>query len=94
VPTYEYECLRCGHHFERFQSMTDDPVKRCPACRGKVRRILSGGAGFIFKGSGFYVTDHRSADYKKKAKAEKETGTGAKEKKSEKKPGKEEKKDG
>jgi len=71
MPTYEYECTRCGHRFERFQSMTDEPVKRCPKCRCKVKRILSGGAGFIFKGSGFYITDYRSADYKKKANDEK-----------------------
>lgn len=70
MPTYEYECRRCGHRFERFQSMTDEPVKRCPECRGKVNRLLSGGAGFIFKGSGFYATDYRSDEYKKKAKQE------------------------
>ena len=58
MPTYEYECERCGHRFERFQSITDEPVKRCPQCRGKVRRLLSGGAGFLFKGSGFYITDY------------------------------------
>jgi len=68
VPTYEYECERCGHRFERFQSMKDKPVKRCPECRCKVRRVLHGGAGFIFKGSGFYVTDYRSENYKKRAK--------------------------
>lgn len=70
MPTYEYECQRCGHRFERFQSMTDEPLKRCPECRGKVNRVISGGAGLLFKGSGFYITDYRSDDYKKRAKQE------------------------
>jgi len=70
VPTYEYECQRCGHRFERFQNMSDEPVKRCPECRGKVRRVPSAGAGFLFKGSGFHITDYRSAEYKRRAKEE------------------------
>lgn len=81
MPTYEYECLRCGHVFERFQKMTDDPVKRCPECRGKVRRRIGAGAGLLFKGSGFYTTDYRSSSYEKGKQAE--SGSG-KEKKSEK----------
>jgi len=72
MPTYEYECERCGHKFELFQSMTAPPRKRCPKCRGKVRRLLGTGAGLIFKGSGFYATDYRSDSYKKSAKADKE----------------------
>ncbi len=64
MPTYEYECTKCGHGFERFQKMTDEPVKRCPACRSKVRRVLGTGAGIIFKGSGFYQTDYRPKSYK------------------------------
>lgn len=71
MPTYEYECLRCGHHFELFQKMTDEPRKRCPECRGKVQRCLGTGAGLIFKGSGFYSTDYRSESYKKGAQKEK-----------------------
>ena len=59
MPTYEYECRKCGHRFERFQSITAAPVKTCPECRGKVVRLLSGGAGIIFKGSGFYQTDYK-----------------------------------
>ena len=51
MPTYEYECRKCGHTFERFQSITAPPVKTCPKCKGKVARLLSGGAGIIFKGS-------------------------------------------
>lgn len=63
MPTYEYECTKCDHQFERFQSMKDEPLKRCPKCRCKVRRLLGSGAGIIFKGSGFYQTDYRSKDY-------------------------------
>ena len=51
MPTYDYECRKCGHRFEKFQPITAPPVKTCPQCRGKVARLLSGGAGIIFKGS-------------------------------------------
>ena len=61
MPTYEYECRRCGHHFEKFQSIMAAPVKTCPKCRGRVARVVSGGAGIIFKGSGFYQTDYKKA---------------------------------
>ncbi|MBU1694689.1 MAG: zinc ribbon domain-containing protein [Verrucomicrobia bacterium] len=71
MPTYEYECGRCGHRFEKFQGIKDAPLQRCPKCRGKVRRLLGGGAGILFKGSGFYATDYRSPGYRKAAKAEK-----------------------
>ena len=57
MPTYEYECTSCGHGFEVFQSMSDPPLKDCPECGKEVRRLIFGGAGVIFKGSGFYVTD-------------------------------------
>lgn len=70
MPTYEYECKRCGHHFERFQSITARPVKTCPKCGGEVSRLISAGSGVLFKGSGFYETDYRSAEYKKRAKQE------------------------
>jgi putative FmdB family regulatory protein len=63
MPTYEYECGQCGLAFERFHSMKDEPVRDCPneACGGKgtVRRLISSGAGVIFKGSGFYQTDYK-----------------------------------
>lgn len=68
MPTYEYECEVCKHHFEVFQSMKEPRKKSCPQCKGKVRRLISGGAGLIFKGSGFYITDYRSEGYKSAAK--------------------------
>jgi putative FmdB family regulatory protein len=60
MPTYEYECLKCNHTFEEFKEITAAPRSRCPRCRGKVQRLISGGAGFVFKGSGWYATDARS----------------------------------
>lgn len=68
MPTYEYECTRCGHVFERFQKMTDPPRKRCPKCRSAVRKLIGAGAGLLFKGSGFYQTDYRSDSYREGAK--------------------------
>ena len=60
MPTYEYACQKCAHTFEQFQSMRDDPLVRCPSCGKKsLKRLLGGGAGLIFKGSGFYITDYR-----------------------------------
>ncbi len=59
MPTYSYACNACGHEFERFQAMTDEPVQVCPDCgRKRVRRRIGAGAGLIFKGSGFYQTDY------------------------------------
>ena len=61
MPTYEYACSACGHRFEEFQSIKAAPTKKCPVCKkNKVQRLISAGAGFIFKGSGFYETDYRS----------------------------------
>ena len=84
MPTYEYECEKCRKTFEIFQSMKDDAFKTCPQARcqmkkwgkGKVRRLLGTGAGLIFKGSGFYITDYRSEGYKQAAK--KDSGESAK----------------
>jgi len=70
MPTYEYECTKCGKSFELEQRITDRPRERCPDCRGKVTRVISGGGGIILKGSGFYQTDYRSAEYKKAAQAD------------------------
>ncbi len=60
MPTYEYLCPKCGHAFELFQSMRDEPLKKCPKCKKiGVKRLVGGGAGLIFKGSGFYITDYK-----------------------------------
>jgi len=69
MPTYEYECDKCLHKFETFQSMTDKPLKKCPECGGKVRRLIGKGAGLIFKGSGFYATDYKKKDNKAESSA-------------------------
>ena len=70
MPTYDYACEKCGHEFEIFQSMNDPRLTKCPVkgCRGKVKRKIGSGAGFVFKGSGFYITDYRSEGYKTAAK--------------------------
>lgn len=60
MPTYEYECKICGHHFEMLQKMTDKLTKKCPKCSGAVKRLMGSGVGFIFKGSGFYQTDYKA----------------------------------
>jgi|UniRef100_A0A7C6EBU3 putative FmdB family regulatory protein len=72
MPTYEYQCDKCNYRFELFQKITDSPVKTCPVCNGKVRRLISGGSGLIFKGSGFYITDYKK---KPETKEHKETQT-------------------
>lgn len=59
MPTYDYICTECNNKFERFQSMLDEPIRVCPICGGVVRRIISGGTGLIFKGSGYYITDYK-----------------------------------
>ncbi len=69
MPTYEYECEACKHRFEKYQSMSDKPIRKCPECgKTKAQRVISGGAGVLFKGSGFYQTDYRSKGYKESAK--------------------------
>lgn len=72
MPTYEYECKKCGH-FEVFQNIKDEKLKRCPACKGTVKRLMGSGAGIIFKGTGFYQTDYRSSSYKSGASADKKS---------------------
>jgi putative FmdB family regulatory protein len=62
MPTYDYVCQDCGHEFEAFQSMKDDPLTACPSCQGKVKRRIGGGTGVIFKGSGFYINDSKKKD--------------------------------
>lgn len=76
MPTYEYDCEKCGREFEKIQSIMDPPLKVCPRelCgkkqwgRGRVKRKIGAGAGLLFKGAGFYITDHRSKNYKESAK--------------------------
>src|ERR1043165_3227714 len=76
MPTYEYVCEKCGHEFEKFQSIAAKPLTVCPEelCaqkkwgKGKVKKVIGAGAGLIFKGSGFYITDYRSDKYKEAAK--------------------------
>ena len=78
MPTYDYRCDACGHEFEEFQSITADPLRKCPQCgKLKLQRLLGTGGGIIFKGSGFYQTDYRSDSYKKAAEAEKSGGKAA-----------------
>ena len=83
MPTYEYVCSKCGHEFDLFQSISDKPLAICPEnlCarkkwgRGKVQKKISAGAGLIFKGSGFYITDYRSEKYKEAAKKDSAAST-------------------
>ena len=63
MPTYEYQCRKCRKRHEAFQSITAKPLTTCPACGGRLERLLGSGSGFLFKGSGFYTTDYRSKGY-------------------------------
>lgn len=73
MPTYDYACKACGHRFEEFQSMSSDPLKKCPECKkSKLERLIGTGAGVIFKGSGFYETDYRGDSYANDAKKDAE----------------------
>ena len=77
MPTYAYECTACGHTFDVFSKMSAKPTRRkCPVCGGRANRQISGGAGFLFKGEGFYVTDYRSEEYRSREKAEKKDAGG------------------
>ena len=64
MPTYEYQCQKCKRRREAFQSITAKPLTKCPKCGGRLKRLISSGSGFLFKGSGFYVTDYRSKSYR------------------------------
>lgn len=71
MPTYDYACQACGHSFEEFQMMSDPLLRDCPECQEpKLERLIGGGAGFVFKGSGYYVTDYRSKSYEDGKKAD------------------------
>ncbi len=84
MPTYEYVCEKCGHQFEKFQPITDKALRVCPqeSCKqkrwgkGPVKRLIGAGAGVIFKGSGFYITDYRSENYKQAAKKDSSPASG------------------
>ena len=86
MPTYEYVCEKCGHQFEKAQPISAQALQVCPEdlCaqkrwgKGRVKRAISGGAGLIFKGSGFYITDYRSEKYKEAAKRDSPAGSAAK----------------
>lgn len=72
MPTYDYRCDGCAHEFEMFQSIKDDPIKKCPQCgKRRLRRLIGPGGAIMFKGSGFYLTDYRSESYKKRASEDK-----------------------
>ncbi len=85
MPTYEYACEKCGHMFEKYQSIVEQPLTLCPEdlCarkkwgRGRVKRQISAGGGLLFKGSGFYITDYRSEGYKQAAKKDSATPAAA-----------------
>ena len=86
MPTYEYSCEKCGHQFELFQSIAADPIATCPKAlcpqkrwgKGLVKKRISAGAGLLFKGSGFYITDYRSEGYKAAAKSDSSAGSESK----------------
>ena len=77
MPTYEYQCTKCDHRFEELQSIMAKPLTRCPQCRGKLRRVIHGGAALVFKGPGFYSTDYRSGGSSSSPKPKKETPCGS-----------------
>lgn len=70
MPTYEYRCLSCSHTFEAFQTINALPLTECPQCGKEVKRLISAGAGILFKGNGFYITDYRSKGYQEQVKKE------------------------
>jgi putative FmdB family regulatory protein len=76
VPTYQYACTECGHAFEQFQSFTDDALTVCPECEGRLRKVFNA-VGVVFKGSGFYRTDSRSANGTSASSSSTSTGSSA-----------------
>ncbi len=79
MPTYDYACQDCEHRFEHFQSMTSDPLSTCPACQGRLKRLIGTGGALIFKGSGFYCTDYKKPSPDKKVERAKEAAKQVKE---------------
>ena len=86
MPTYEYECPKCGTQFELFQKMSAKTVAKCPKCGAQAKRLLSGGAGLVFKGSGFYLTDYGRAGQKPRSESESSSSETKSDAKSEAKP--------
>ncbi|RLS52593.1 MAG: zinc ribbon domain-containing protein [Planctomycetota bacterium] len=79
MPTYDYKCKKCDHVWDEFQSIKAPPTRKCPACKKLgAERQISTGAGILFKGSGFYLTDYRSDSYKKAAAADSSSSAPAK----------------
>jgi putative FmdB family regulatory protein len=78
MPTYDYECAKCKNRFEVFQKMSDNTKKACPKCGGRAERLIGGGSGIIFKGSGFYQTDYKNKDKKAKNTCNKPKSEGCK----------------
>ena len=76
MPTYEYQCTKCKKRHEAFQSITAKPLTKCPKCGGRLKRSMGSGSGFLFKGSGFYITDYRSKSYHE-AKKKDQAGSGS-----------------
>jgi len=62
MPTYEYACANCGHRFEEFQRISAEPIRECPKCSGRLERVINGGVGLIFRGTGFYLTDYKKTN--------------------------------
>ena len=85
MPNYDYKCEKCSHEFELFQTMTEDPASECPVCQGPVKRLIGGGAGLIFKGSGFYITDYKKKNNNSSGATSENKSSGGEKKKSEKK---------
>ncbi len=73
MPTYEYQCKKCRKRLEASQSIIAKPLTKCPKCGGRLQRLLGSGSGFLFKGSGFYITDYRSQSYREAKKKEDNT---------------------
>ncbi|RME00061.1 MAG: zinc ribbon domain-containing protein [Calditrichaeota bacterium] len=73
MPTYVYRCKNCGHEFEKFQGINAEPLHVCPECQGEVERVINGGIGLIFKGSGFYQTDYKNRQSSVSGNGKKET---------------------
>lgn len=86
MPTYEYQCQKCRRRREAFQAITAKPLTTCAKCGGRLKRLLSRGAGFLFKGSGFYITDYRSKSYHEAKKKDQPATDSTKSSSSDKKP--------